>query len=260
MDGERLSTDRAVTDAAIMLLEAVGISKRFGGLQALDKVSLSARSGAVTAIIGPNGAGKSTLLDCLSGITAFDEGAVFLDGKRHGRLDRTKMVALGITRTFQNIRVFERLTVEEHVALARSTYRATDRAPRRREDRKYIVQELLDFVGLADKRRYHPSQLSYGERRLLEIARGLAIEPRAMLLDEPAAGSTLSEHVRLAALISAIARRGVALLLVEHHMNLVAEVSSDVVVLTFGCVLTTGSLAEIQRNPIVISAYLGVAA
>ena len=243
-----------------MQVEISGLSKRFGGLQALDNVCLGGIGGEVTCVIGPNGAGKSTLLDCLSGITAFDRGAVTLDGVAHARLRAARAIELGITRTFQNIRVFDSLTVAEHVALARLAYRRSARAPRRDGDLKRVIADLLDRVGLREKAHCRPLELSYGERRHLEIARGLATEPRLFLLDEPAAGSTLSEHVRLAALIRSIAASGTAVFLVEHHMDLVAEVAAQVVVLNFGRVITTGTIGEIRCNPEVIAVYLGVEA
>lgn len=244
-----------------MLIQVEGISKRFGGLQAVDNVSLGVSSGEVMAVIGPNGAGKSTLLDCLSGITPFDSGSVVIDGARHSSIDIGRLVAIGMTRTFQNIRLWENLTVREHVKLARIAYR---RSPRGRhadgEPADVVVDRLLARVNLQRKKDLYPSELSYGERRLLEIARALATEPKLLLLDEPAAGSNLSEHTVLAELISGIARSGVAIVLVEHHMDLVEVVSTRVLVLNFGKVIVTGTLADVRRNPEVISVYLGTAA
>jgi branched-chain amino acid transport system ATP-binding protein len=241
-----------------MLIEVVGVSKRFGGLQALDTVSLTARAGEVTAVIGPNGAGKSTLIGCLSGMVPIDAGHLRIDGIQAKLSPLSRLVDLGITRTFQNIRLYESLSVLEHLQLARLSYQRTRRA--RAGGRGETLADLLTRVGLSTVAGKFPAQLSYGERRRLEIARGLATEPRLFLIDEPAAGTTPSEQLALADLIRGIADEGVAVILVEHHMDLVARASAKVVVLNFGRVLTTGTISEIRRNPEVISAYLGTTA
>jgi branched-chain amino acid transport system ATP-binding protein len=245
-----------------MLVEIEGVSKRFGGLQAVDGVSFTARGGEVTAVIGPNGAGKSTLLDCLTGITAFDGGLVVIDGVAHETIALQNLIALGISRTFQNIRLFESLDAREHLVLARYNLLA------RRRGREMVSagtvcpdpDRLLERVGLSAKASYRPGELAYGERRRLEIGRALATAPRLLLLDEPAAGSTFSEQRTLADLILGIAAEGVAVVLVEHHMDLVSQVSAKVVVLNFGRHVVTGTIGEVRRHPEVISAYLGVTA
>ena len=245
-----------------MLIGVEGISKRFGGLQAVDNVSLTAHGGEVTAVIGPNGAGKSTLLDCLTGITPFDAGRIVIDGEAHTRIAISQLVELGISRTFQHIRLFDSLDARQHLVLARHNLAATGRG-------KALAQggvpwpdpdRLLDRVGLSAKARQRPGELAYGERRRLEIARALATAPRLLFLDEPAAGSTLSEQNGLAELIRGIAAEGVAVVLVEHHMDLVGSVSAQVVVLNFGRHIMTGSIEAVRRHPEVISAYLGVSA
>ena len=236
-----------------MRVEVDAVSKRFGGLLALDCVSLCAQAGAVTAVIGPNGAGKSTLLGCLSGMVPIDSGRVMIDGAGVSLSSPGKLVDLGITRTFQNLRLFEGLSAKEHLDLARRSLRRTGRAAP-------DSMTLLARVGLDGKAALRPSALSYGERRRLEIARGLATSPRLFLIDEPAAGSTPSEQFVLADLIRGIAEDGVAVILVEHHMDLVARASKQVVVLNFGRVLVTGTIADVRRNPEVIAAYLGTAA
>jgi branched-chain amino acid transport system ATP-binding protein len=238
-----------------MRIEVDGISKRFGGLQALDAVSLEANAGEVTAVIGPNGAGKSTLLGCLSGMIPIDDGRVLIDGVEIKLSSPSHLVELGITRTFQNIRLFEGLSVIEHLELARRSLRRTERGRDAADS-----MSLLRRVGLDGKARLLPAALSYGERRRLEIARGLAARPRLFLIDEPAAGSTPAEQLALADLIKAIADEGVAVILVEHHMELVARASARVVVLNFGRVLLTGSIEQVRRDPTVIAAYLGTAA
>jgi branched-chain amino acid transport system ATP-binding protein len=240
-----------------MLIEVDGVSKRFGGLLALDKVSLTACTGEVTAVIGPNGAGKSTLLGCLSGMIPIDDGQIRIDGAAAVLTPLSRLVEVGITRTFQNIRLSESLTVMEHLRLAHLSWRRTKRA-RGIEGR--AAETVLARVGLSAVADKLPAQLSYGERRRLEIARGLATEPSLFLIDEPAAGSTPAEQLKLADLIRGIAEEGVAVILVEHHMDLVARASAQVVVLNFGKVLTSGTIAEVRRNPEVISAYLGTTA
>lgn len=245
-----------------VLVEARRISKRFGGLQAVDDVSIAVRGGTVTAVIGPNGAGKSTLLDCLTGITRFDAGELVIDGASHFRIDVTALVELGLSRTFQNIRLFESLDAREHLVLARQNLLASrrGRAIARAGGSLPDPDRLLERVGLVAKARQRPAELAYGERRRLEIARALATAPRLLFLDEPAAGSTLSEQNALADLIASIAAEGIAVVLVEHHMDLVGRTSSQVVVLNFGRHVVSGTIAEVRRHPDVIRAYLGVSA
>lgn len=244
-----------------MRFELEGVCKRFGGLQALEDVSLAVQSGQVTAVVGPNGAGKSTLVNCLTGMFPIDSGSFAIDGASLGGIEPRQLIDFGITRTFQNIRLWDHLSVIEHVVLARLNYARSRRAGdfAKREDPHVAAERLLARAGLRDKARLRPNALSYGERRRLEIARGLATNPRLFLLDEPAAGFNLSEQARLAELIREIAAEGIAIILIEHHMDLIASVSSVVIVLNFGRVIATGSFAEIRENPQVISAYLGLA-
>ncbi len=241
-----------------MLISVHDVCKRFGGLQALDHVSLTARTGTVTAVIGPNGAGKSTLLGCLSGMIPIDDGRIEIDGISVVLSPPSRLVELGVTRTFQNLRLSKSLTVLEHLRLAQLSYRRTRRA--RGTGPGQPLDALLERVGLSAVARKFPAELSYGERRRLEIARGLATKPMLFLIDEPAAGTTPSEQLALADLIRGIAEDGVAVVLVEHHMDLVARASASVVVLNFGKVLTTGTIEEIRRNPEVVAAYLGTTA
>ena len=245
-----------------MLIGVESISKRFGGLQAVDNVSLAARFGEVTAVFGPNGAGKSTLLDCLTGITPFDAGRIVIDGKAYARIAVSELVEFGISRTFQHIRLFDSLDARQHLVLARQNLAASRRGKALAQSGAALPDpdSLLDRVGLAAKARQRPGELAYGERRRLEIARALATAPRLLFLDEPAAGSTLSEQNELAELSSGIAAEGIAVVLVEHHMDLVGRVSALVVVLNFGRHVMTGSIDEVRRHPEVIRAYLGVSA
>jgi len=238
---------------------AQGMSKRFGGLQALNGVSFAIEAGQVLAVIGPNGAGKSTLINCLSGALAADAGSLELDGQAVPPRCSDRLVELGITRTFQHARLFPSLTVLEHLLLARRSFERTRRCSSPGRART-VCLELLDRVGLAAKARQSPSELAYGEQRRLEVARGLATEPKLFLVDELAAGSTATEQGALAGLIEGIAATGAAVLLVEHHMDLIARVADAVLVLNFGEAIATGRYADVKRDPAVIAAYLGSAA
>ena len=236
------------------------VSKRFGGLQALSGVSFSLRTGEVRAVIGPNGAGKSTLINCLTGAVAMDTGRLVIDGRPITGNFGERLVEAGITRTFQNVRLFSSLTALDHLMLARRSYERSRRFRPGRGDARTTCRMLLDRVGLAAKAGKRPAELAYGERRRLEIARGLAIEPILFLVDEPAAGSTGTEQMTLATLISGIAADGAAVVLVEHHMDIIGRVSNGVTVLNFGRVIAEGAFADVKRDPAVIAAYLGTQA
>ena len=235
------------------------VSIRFGGLQALNGLSLDIAGGEIKAIIGPNGAGKSTFVNCLTGIVQMDSGEVAIDGQVATRPLMPKLVELGIGRTFQNIRLFPTLTVREHVELAYEGFARSRRARRekKRAGRDATCERLLARTGLAGRERLDPRDLSYGERRRLEIARALALQPKLLLLDEPAAGMVPSEQADLAVLIREIGEDGVAVILIEHHMDLVASVASEIIVLNFGSLVMKGTMAEVRSDPQVISAYLG---
>ena len=243
------------------MLTADSVSKHFGGLQALLDVSFQAPGGRVTAVIGPNGAGKSTLLDCLTGLTDMDSGQVTLDGQALGPRLLGRLVEVGIARTFQNLRLFPSLSVLEHLLLARRTFVRTHRARAAGRPLDHeLCLSLLERVGLAAKARWSPDALAYGEKRRLEIARALATEPRLVLLDEPAAGANAAEQQALGTLIEGIAADGAAVVLVEHHMELVGRLASSVVVLNFGQIVTAGTIDAVRSHPEVISAYLGTTA
>lgn len=243
-----------------MQVEIRNMSKRFGGLQALDSVSIATQIGQVAAVIGPNGSGKSTLVNCCTGVFRPDQGTVTIGDFCGENVRSADLVEFGISRTFQNIRLWDHLTCLQHIELARYNYLSSTRG--RREKNPEPVAEagrrLLDRVELLPKGRLLPSELSYGEKRRLEIVRALSMNPKLLFLDEPAAGFTLSEQAKLGKLILEIAESGIAVVLIEHHMDLVAATSSSVTVLNFGKVLTTGKIAEVRNNPEVISAYLGV--
>lgn len=248
------------------MLRLQGITKVFGGLIALEEVSFSVEDGTITGIIGPNGAGKTTLFNIVSGIYPQNSGNVYLGGKNISRFAPEKLARLGLVRTFQNVELFGQMTVLENVMVGLHTKSKSGilscafKLPGHIREEKYIRErglQWLEFTGMVDSAEVKAGNLPFGKGRLLEIARALALEPRMILMDEPAAGLNSHETIGLAALIRRIRESGVTVVLVEHDMDLVMDVCDAVVVLNLGRKLAEGTPREIQENTAVITAYLG---
>lgn len=249
------------------LLEIKHISKNFGGIKAISDFSLESNPGEIHSIIGPNGAGKTTIFNTISGVYQADAGTVVLNGEDITRLPQYKITQKGIGRTFQNIRIFKGLTIEENVLCAfdpKSKYSILGGlipTPQRLKEEKRgrkLAKEYLDVVGMANKKDERPENLSYGNQRKIEIARALMCEPKVLLLDEPAAGLTPTEVVDLTNLIKKISMDfGFAILLIEHRLDLVMSISDLIHVQNFGQTIAVGSADEVQHNQAVIEAYLG---
>ncbi len=249
-----------------MLLVAEGLTRRFGGLTAVDDVSLRVVVGEIKAVIGPNGAGKSTLFNLLTSFDRPDAGRVLLDGEDITGMPAHRVVRKGLARTFQNTRLFDSMTALENVMVGRHTRTRTGmlaaavRWPGTSAEERLSREEaarLLRLVALGDQTDTPAADLTQGRRRLLEVARALASEPRVLLLDEPAAGLNNVETAELASVLFRIRDSGTTLVVVEHDMGLVMEVSDEVVVLDRGRKIAEGPPRLIQKDPAVITAYLG---
>ncbi len=247
-------------------LELINLRKVFGGVVAVDDLNLSVRRGTITSIIGPNGAGKTTIFNLITGYLKPSGGIIKYDGRAVNGKKPYRVAALGIARTFQNVQIFSDMTVLENVMVGRhlrshsGLLRSSLLPPFFRKEEKKIscdAEKWLSFVGMAEEAGRSAGSLPLGSQRMLETARALAMEPNLLLFDEPASGLNARETVAMGELISKIKEMGITVVLVEHDMELVMDISDTVSVINFGKHIARGTPAEVQVNPDVITAYLG---
>lgn len=250
----------------IVMLELKGLHKYFGGLHAVNDVSFQVEKGAIKAVIGPNGAGKTTLFNLIAGVFEPSAGSIFFEGKQIQGLKPHKIAALGMSRTFQNINLFHGMTALENVMLGRHVQSNSGflagmfNLPWTWQEEKDIrtrSMELLELLEIDEYADNEATSLSFGQQRAVEMARALATDPELLLLDEPAAGLNIYETAEVGRLIGRIRDMGITVLLVEHDMSLVMDISDEIVVLSFGEKIAEDQPEAIQHNPDVIRIYLG---
>ena len=249
-----------------VFLRVDNLEKSFGGVRALKGLTFTVTPGIIKAIIGPNGAGKTTLFNVITGIFPPNNGTISLDGKAINGRKSQEIARMGISRTFQNVEVFSRMTVLENVMVGRHVRSRAGilstglRLLRMRREERHIrtsALEYLEFVGLEHRAEELAGNLPLGEQKLLEVARALATEPKMLLLDEPAGGLNTKETEGLAALICRLKEREITVVLVEHDMTLVMDISEEILVMNFGEKIAEGKPRQIKNDPLVIQAYLG---
>jgi len=247
-------------------LTAEDVQKSFGGLVAINRLSFTLEEGQIKSIIGPNGAGKTTLLNLIMGVYSPETGNIVFDNHRIERLKPYQIASLGISRTFQTIALFENMSVIENVMVGRHVRTRSEffsnsfllrRARIEEAAIARIAWEKLDLVGIKERGLEAATALTFAEQRLLEIARALATDPRLILLDEPAAGLNMTEIKMISHLVRRIRAQGVTVILVEHQMDLVMDISDEILVLNYGTKIAEGKPDVIQNNQEVITAYLG---
>jgi branched-chain amino acid transport system ATP-binding protein len=252
--------------ATTSILEITSLTKRFGGVTAVSNIDISVQQGQIASLIGPNGAGKTTLFNCVTGLEHPTEGGVKFQNASIVGLRPDQIAAIGMARTFQNIRLFSELTVLDNVKIGRHCqsknrlWGAISRNQKQRQEESHITVQAfqqLSFVGLEGLRDQIAGNLSYGDQRRIEIARALAMGPTLLLLDEPAAGMNPQETQRLIELIHAIREQGITILLIEHDMKLVMQISDWVTVIAQGEKISAGEPEAVQNDERVIKAYLG---
>lgn len=248
------------------LLEVKDLSRAFGGLQAVNKVSFNVQKDRIKALIGPNGAGKTTLFNLISGMLSPDSGSIIFNGRPVHGLRPYQIASKGLARTFQHVKLFPKMTALENVMLGRHTHSRAGfissmlSLPWTWKEEKAISEkslEIMGFLGVSELADSEATSLAYGQQRIIELARALACEPALLLLDEPAAGLNMRETAEMAHLITKIREMGVTVLIVEHDMSLVMDISDEIIVLSYGEKIADDVPLAIQRNREVIRTYLG---